>query len=392
MLDARVGARERPLRVAVAGGSLGGLCAGIALRTIECDVDVFERTAGPMTSRGAGIVVQPDLVALLRAGGAPPLPVTACTHRQYLTADGGQQLIPAPQHFTSWDAIYGTLRAAFPDERYHQGVRLTGFDQTAGAVTAHLDGHADLSADLLVCADGGRSASRDLLIAPRRVPTYAGYVAWRGTVEEADAPADLVRCFADRFSFCDARSGGHVLAYLIPGAETATAPGRRRINWVWYVHMAEGPALDALLTDAEGRRRAGSVPPGAVRPERVGELHARAAAELHPRFADLVQSTRAPFLQVIQDLAVARMAFGRVALLGDAAFIVRPHTAAATAKAAADASALAAALRGGSAVSDALGVWERARVAAGRGLTQYGVALGEQTASARPARAAHGGP
>jgi 2-polyprenyl-6-methoxyphenol hydroxylase-like FAD-dependent oxidoreductase len=71
------------LRVAVAGGSIGGLCTGIALRAIGCDVNIFERTTGPMTSRGAGIVVQPDLLALMQAHGAPRLPITTCTHRQY---------------------------------------------------------------------------------------------------------------------------------------------------------------------------------------------------------------------------------------------------------------------------------------------------------------------
>jgi hypothetical protein len=43
-----------------------------------------------------------------------------------------------------------------------------------------------------------------------------------------------------------------------------------------------------------------------------------------------VAATRKPFLQTIQDLSVRRMAVGRIALVGDAAFIPRPHTAAST--------------------------------------------------------------
>ena len=42
-------------------------------------------------------------------------------------------------------------------------------------------------------------------------------------------------------------------------------------------------------------------------------------------------------MQVIFDIEVPRMAFGRVCLIGDAAFAVRPHIAAGTAKAASDA-------------------------------------------------------
>jgi len=384
--------RERPLKITVAGGSLGGLCAGIALRGIGCDVDVYERTAGPMTSRGAGIVVQPDLLSLMKEGGAPRLPVTTCSHRQYLDPGGGRRLMPAPQQFTSWDAIYGTLRAAFPVERYHQDARLTGFDQSGSTATAHFEGRADVTADLLICADGGRSTSRDVLITPRRVPTYAGYFAWRGAIEEENAPAALASFFADRFSFCDARSGGHILAYFIPGANASVEAGKRRINWVWYVHAPQGPELYELLTDVDGRRRTGSVPPGMTRPDAIGQLYEQATTQLHPQFADLVHSTREPFIQVIQDFAVEQMVFGRVALLGDAAFIVRPHTAAATAKAAADATALAAALNRGDRVEDALATWERNRVAAGLSLTQYGIALGERTATLRPVNATPGEP
>src|SRR2546430_15042361 len=51
-----------------------------------------------------------------------------------------------------------------------------------------------------------------------------------------------------------------------------------------------------------------------------------------------------PILQPIYDLETPRMAFGRVAIIGDAAFVARPHVAAGVAKAADDAAALAAAL------------------------------------------------
>src|SRR5689334_21338314 len=103
-----------PLRVAVAGGSIGGLCAGIALRAIGCDVAVYERTPGAMASRGAGITVQDDLLNLLRRAGAPSLPLTSCRQRRYLVPDGGDgSSTPLPQRFTSWQAIHQTLRSAF---------------------------------------------------------------------------------------------------------------------------------------------------------------------------------------------------------------------------------------------------------------------------------------
>lgn len=90
------------LRVAVAGGSIGGLAAATALRSVGCAVDVYERTPHQMTSRGAGIVVQPSLTALLSQVGAPALPITRCTHRQYLSPDVEPGALSAmPQRFTS---------------------------------------------------------------------------------------------------------------------------------------------------------------------------------------------------------------------------------------------------------------------------------------------------
>jgi 2,6-dihydroxypyridine 3-monooxygenase len=62
------------------------------------------------------------------------------------------------------------------------------------------------------------------------------------------------------------------------------------------------------------------------------------------------------------------VAFGRVCLMGDAAFAARPHAAAGTAKAAADAWALADALRATADVPAALRRWEPERLALGRQL------------------------
>ena len=128
---------EGPLRIAVAGGSIGGLCAGLALRGAGFDVQVYERISGPMETRGAGIVVQGELIDLLRTHGAGALPTTHCTVRRYLSPEGGEGEVQcARQDFTSWEAIYRTLVDAFPSERYHRGAMLTDFGGGKGAVRA----------------------------------------------------------------------------------------------------------------------------------------------------------------------------------------------------------------------------------------------------------------
>jgi len=111
------------------------------------------------------------------------------------------------------------------------------------------------------------------------------------------------------------------------------------------------------------RYRQGS--PGA---EHLAEMRATAAARLPARIAEVVLATATPFVQAIFDLDVARMAFGRVCLIGDAAFVVRPHAAAGTAKAAADAWALAAAWEEQPDVESALSAWEPGQLELGRRL------------------------
>jgi 2-polyprenyl-6-methoxyphenol hydroxylase-like FAD-dependent oxidoreductase len=207
---------------------------------------------------------------------------------------------------------------------------------------------------------------------------YAGYVAWQGVVPEDDAP-DLASEFAGRFTFFQAPHT-HILCYLIPGPNGSLTPGQRRLNWVWYLNAAPGDELNRVLTDKDGRRREFSVPQGFVSPLMADWLHDHARRILPPSFLRLVEATTESFVQTIHDLAVPRMAFGRVCLTGDAAFVPRPHTAASTAKAAANALALADCLTATSGdVGGALRRWEPAQLDYGEQLRVHGQRLGNRS-------------
>jgi 2,6-dihydroxypyridine 3-monooxygenase len=237
---------------------------------------------------------------------------------------------------TSWGLVYRALRGAFPNANYHQGSSLIGFSQTESGVAVTFEGAGELTADILVGADGSRSLARQKLM-PDVTPCYAGYVAWRGIVPESSASELLIKAFVDHFTFQQMESS-HILCYLIPGAEGETEPGKRSLNWVWYWNVPEAE-LPQLMTGVDGRERDFSVPPSQVRAEWLKKQDAVAERVFCLQFLGLWRATEAPFLQIL-DLAVPRLVQGRVLLVGDGAFIPRPHTAASTAKAGANALAL----------------------------------------------------
>jgi 2-polyprenyl-6-methoxyphenol hydroxylase-like FAD-dependent oxidoreductase len=96
----------------------------------------------------------------------------------------------------------------------HTGAELEGFENINDTVCADIAGHGQITTDLLMCADGPQSETRRRLL-PQVPPHYAGYIAWRGTVDEAL----LVAFFDATFTFSEARSGGQILVYFIPGAK-----------------------------------------------------------------------------------------------------------------------------------------------------------------------------
>ncbi|HEY8045173.1 MAG TPA: hypothetical protein VIF35_12960 [Streptosporangiaceae bacterium] len=365
-------------RVSIAGGSVGGLTAALVLRDAGCDVQVFERSSTALQARGAGIAaLDTTLDYLLKRGGFEVTDVCSSTGWiRFLNRDGSVQHEQRHRYrFSSWNTIYRSLLSLLEAGRYQLGTEVTGFAERHGTVTVTLGPgpHASRPArpsagtDLLVCADGVGSPARARLL-PAVRPAYSGYVAWRGTVPEQDLSPGTRKILGDALTY-QVLPGSHILVYPIPALDGSVTEGERLINIVWYVNVAPGAPLDTLMTGRDGVRRPVSLPPGAATEPAVTGMRQAARDQLAQPIAEAVVSAAEPFVQVVTDIEVPRMVFGRICLIGDAAFAVRPHAAAGTAKAAADGWALAEELTAAAGdVPAALAAWERRQLALGRGL------------------------
>jgi 2-polyprenyl-6-methoxyphenol hydroxylase-like FAD-dependent oxidoreductase len=160
--------------------------------------------------------------------------------------------------------------------------------------------------------------------------------------------------------------GEQFLGYPVAGPGNDLRPGHRSWNVVWYRPAEETTEVPRLLTDETGYRHEMSIPPPLVARAVIAEMYDAAARLLPPQMLAAVHKLKLPFLQPIYDLESDHIAFGRVALMGDAAFVVRPHVGAGIVKAVGDAAALTDALVREEDVAAALRTYEAERVSIGR--------------------------
>lgn len=372
---------DKKLKIGIIGGSLGGLFTGIALQKSGHHVTIYEKTGEKLKDRGAGIVLQQELIdffqeyQIIRIENIN-VPIY---QRVYVDRNGRQISIDnSKQQMTAWGTLFHKLIKNFPTRQYNYGHNLKNLSQANDQVSVEFDNGKVETFDLLIGADGTNSTVRKIVF-PEILLKYAGYVGWRGIVHETELPTDVLKEFIDRFTFYS-MPNSHILCYLIPGDDDNVSAGSRRINWVWYWNVNKGQDIDDLLTDINGIKRSGFVPEGLVRPEYIKAQKEIADELMPPIFKELIRATKNPFIQPVNDLAVTKMYLNRVVLIGDAAFTPRPHTAASTAKAVANGINLCQSLKDfPDDIEHALASWEQPQLDMGNYLKNRGIALGNQS-------------
>lgn len=324
----------------VCGGSIGGLFAAAALLKKGWEIELYERTAVELAGRGAGIVTHGELINVMKSVGASMTDLGVDVEERVAFDLAGEQIksIPYAQTVTSWDRIHQLLRKLIPNEHHHLGKSVQGYKQDKGTVEVLFEDGGSAVADILVGADGFRSAIRAQML-PDIKPQYSGYVVWRALANEADLGPRLRDWIFDKFGMF-MPTGTQIVGYPIAGPGNDLRPGFRRYNFVWYAPV-EDKLLNEMLTDADGIRHEISIPPPLVRAEVLEVMQKQAEQSLPKPFIELLAHSERPFFTPIYDHHSPKMVDGRVVLSGDAACVARPHVGMGVTKAASDAFTLA---------------------------------------------------
>src|SRR5271169_112023 len=121
------------LQIRIVGGSLGGLFAAALLRMDGHQVRIYERSASGLSGRGAGLVGQRDIFAILRAVGCEHVAHVGVVALERITfdRDGGIAHRQAtPQMQISWDHLYRTFHRLIGDDDYVLGRTVRSVGQT----------------------------------------------------------------------------------------------------------------------------------------------------------------------------------------------------------------------------------------------------------------------
>ncbi|OAL27233.1 hypothetical protein AYO20_09831 [Fonsecaea nubica] len=341
----------RRLNVVIVGGSIAGLCVGVALKTLPeiGSITVLERQqSSQLQDQGAGIRIGDEVGEFLQRFANAPMSCYGIPINSLNILDLEGRIIIhrdiVNNCATTWTQLFRVLMLAFTERsgdetasttyRYSCNVRdVTECDDRAQIHLVNDAGKEEtLLADLVVGADGASSRVRDIML-PETRRTYAGYVLFRGLVPVEDISVDAKHVMDLSATFCF-NQNSQMLSYTVPASKVGPPDSHKLVNWGWYMKKTD-EELAELMTDVNSVRHCFTLPPGGMCTRLADEMRAQAQSELSPQFAEAVAKTRNPFVQVITDSLALENTFrgGKVMLLGDAAAGQRPHPASAVTQA-----------------------------------------------------------
>ncbi|EJK88013.1 salicylate hydroxylase [Rhizobium rhizogenes] len=303
-------------QITIIGGSLAGLTVALACAARGVAVHVIERSARRVHG-GDSLTV--DLDALAATVGHSP------------RAHPILPVVPAYRPLTTWSALYSWLydRAAVaPGITLEQGKTVASVTDLGDRVQLFFTDGTERIVDAVIGADGYHSLVRRAIAPDAPLARYAGYVVWRGIVEEQDLSRP-VHWPTDGGLWIEFVGGYRLVAATLPGRDGSVKVGRRQITFAWFdVHQDELLRRTNCLTP-EGYI-VGTLARGTIEESVRDDLIARIPALWPETWAEAValgvRSNAALSGAPIAEYKPERLARGSLAIAGDAAHAVSPMT------------------------------------------------------------------
>jgi salicylate hydroxylase len=349
------------MRAIVVGAGIGGLAATVSLRRAGHEVTLVEQTPR-FTEIGAGIQLAPNATRVLRRLDLLDAVAAQAFHPSHLSfrtwSDGAEicryalgreaeDEFGAPYLLLHRADLHDALAAAVPSGSVRLNTMVMGIDQDDEAAYVTTAGGERLGADLVVAADGIRSAARQWLFGTDEA-VFSKTAAYRALlpaakVADLDLPELAVWMGPDRhFVHYWVRRGELLNVVAVFGTETAQES--------WTARAEPGEQLRAFDT-------------------------------WDPRVLSILERAGQVFRYGIYTRApLARWNAGRVALLGDSAHAMVPFQAQGAAQAILDAAVLGDSLTGvtPAEVPDALDRYVRRRLATATSMQARSARAGEE--------------
>jgi 2-polyprenyl-6-methoxyphenol hydroxylase-like FAD-dependent oxidoreductase len=324
------------MKALIAGAGIGGLATGIALTQVGLEVDMFERSP-QLREVGAGLMIWPNGTRSLQSLGVevPSQKVRAIV----LRAQRGGVLMESPVDdisrrygsdvkFVHRADLQAALARRLGSEALHLGAEVVAFEDSGDQVQVRLGDGRTQSGDLLVGADGLRSAVRAQLLGDSD-PIYLGSTIWRGVVSSDGIPLER----------------GVGVNWVGRGAEfLAFYVGDASIYWAGVTKEAKG-------------ERAG---PGGHKKDLLDRF--RQWPEAVPALITATEDGAILRNDMYDRRPVPHWSAGRVTLVGDAAHPMTPNQGQGACQALEDAVALGESLKGASNLAAAFTTYEGLRM------------------------------